>query len=189
MGKSVVFLAQSRSAPSIAEQRTKCAGPDDEVILAGDVRFTDLVKATVRNRHILRTGDRLKLYDLNSLLLAPGSLVRMLTRLLRTGVTIEICAEGLEIAPDTADPVFRMLVLLDNQQRALHAVRTHGPDVKTGRKAVLKDGQWPEIKATLADKSSSPGALASQLGVGRTTLFNFIRRMKAAEVSAEKAVD
>jgi DNA invertase Pin-like site-specific DNA recombinase len=189
MGKSVVFLAQSKFSPSIADQRAKCAGPDDEVILAGDVRFTDLVKATVRNKHTLRSGDRLKLYDLNSLILATGSLVRLLTRLLRSGVTIEICSEGLEIKPDAGDAVFRALTLLDNQQRAVHAVRTHGPDVKTGRKAVLKDEQWAEIRALLADKKQSPTAVATQYGVGRTTLFNFIRRMKAADGSGEKAVD
>ena len=189
MGKTVVFLAQNKFSPPIAEQRAKCVGADDEVILAGDVRFTDLVKPTVRNRHTLRSGDRLKLYELNSLILAPGSLVRLLTRLLRTGVTIEICTEGLEITPDAGDPVFRTLVLLDNQQRALHAVRTHGPEVKTGRKAVLKDEQWTEVKALLAEKSGSPGAVASRLGVGRTTLFNFIKRMKAAENSAEEAIE
>ena len=113
----------------------------------------------------------------------------MLTRLLRKGVTIEICTESLEITPDAGDPVFRTLALLDNQQRALHAVRTHGPEVKAGRKAVLKDEQWTEIKAMLAEKSGSPGAVASRLGVGRTTLFNFIRRMKAAEDSTEEAIE
>jgi hypothetical protein len=92
MGKSVVFLAQSKFGPSLAEQRAKCVGPGDEVILAGEVRFTDLVKPTIRNRHTLRAGDRLRLYDLNSLILATSSLVRLLTKLLRTGVTIVICA-------------------------------------------------------------------------------------------------
>jgi hypothetical protein len=188
MGKSVVFLAQSKFSPSIAAQRAKCAEPDDEVILAGDVRFTDLVKATVRNKHMLRSGDRLKLYDLNLLIMAPGSLVRLLTSLLRNGVTIELCAEHLVITPEADDPVFRAVVLLDNQQRAVHAVRTHGPEVKTGRKTVLKDDQWADITAMLAGKTSL-AAIASQYGVGRTTLFNFVRRMRATEGSGEKAID
>ena len=155
MGKTVVVLAQNKFSPPIVEQRAKCVGADDEMIFAGDVRFTDLVKPTVRNRHTLRSGDRLKLYDLNSLILQPGSLVRLLTRLLRTGVTIEICTERLEITPDAADPVFRTLVLLDNQQRALHAVRTYGPVVKTGRKAVLKDEQWTFERLALNFASSA----------------------------------
>lgn len=189
MGKSVVFLAQSKFSPSIAEQRAKCAGPDDEVILAGDVRFTDLVKPTVRNKHMLRSGDRLKLYDLNSLILETGSLVRLMTRLLRSGVTIEICAEGLEIKPSADDLVFRTLTLLADQQSAIHAVRTHGPDVKTGRKSVLKDEQWSDIRAELADKKTSPAELAARYRVGRTTMFNFVRRMKAVDDSGEKTVD
>lgn len=188
MAKSVVFLAQSKFSPSIADQRAKCVGPDDDVILAGEVRFADLVKATVRNKHMLRSGDRLKLYDLNSLILASGSLVRLLTRLLRNGVTIELCAENLVITPEADDPVFRTMVLLDNQQRAVHAVRTHGPEVKTGRKAVLKDDQWADITALLGAKTPL-AAIASQYGVGRTTLFNFVRRMRAADESGEKAVD
>jgi DNA invertase Pin-like site-specific DNA recombinase len=80
------------------------------------------------------------------------------------------------------------LVLLDSQQRAVHAVRTHGPDVKTGRKTVLQAEQWAEIRALL-DVGASPAKVAAQYGVGRTTLFNFARRMKAADVSGEKAVD
>lgn len=185
MGKSVVFLAQTRFSPTIEEQQAKCAAPGDEVILAGDLRFADLVKNNIRNSKTLRAGDRLKFYDLNSLIIAPGSLVRLLTRLLRIGVTIEICSEDLVIQPDGSDPIFHCLTLLDNQQRALHTIRTHGPDVKAGRKRALKDSQWPEIKALLAERQNSLAKVAEQYGVGRTTLFHFTKRMSLHEQSAE----
>ncbi len=188
MGKTVVFLTSGKSAPPIEDQKALCLAPGDEVILAGDVRFTDLMRATARSSGRLQAGDHLKFYDLNSLILATGSLVRLLTKLLRAGVTIEICSERLIIRPEQGDAACRLLALLDKQHRAVHAARTQGSAGKAGRKQLLKDEQWPAIRALLADHGHSLGQVAAQYGVGRTTLFNFSKRMQALE-SAQQAID
>lgn len=181
MARTVVFLSESRYSDPIAVQREACAAPGDRVILSNEVRFSDLVKATIRNNELLGRGDRLRLYDLQSIMISTGTLVRILTKLLTAGVTIEISSEQLVIEPVEGDPVFAILRLLNGQKRALHAVRTHAPEVKIGRKHALADDQWPQIRELVDARATSLGKIAAGLGVGRTTLFNFVKRMRSME--------
>lgn len=189
LGKTIVFLAESRFSPPLADQRKLCVASGDRLVLASDVRFTDLTKATARHRRWLERGDRLKLYDLNSLGLAQQTVIRMLTKLLQSGIIVEIVSEDLIATPEPGDPTFRCLALLDAQQRAVHAIKIHQPDGVRGRKNALKDEQWPAIKAQLDAPDVQVAKVAAALGVGRTTLHRFVTRMRAAETSAEKAVD
>jgi len=186
LGKTVVFLAESKFSAALADQKTRCVEDGDEIVLASKVRFSDLLKGTARHRRILEPGDRLKLFDLNSLVLAQQTLIRILTKLLRAGITIEIVSEDLVFTPETDDPMFRCLALLDAQQRATHAIKIHQPDAVRGRKNALKDDQWPAIKAELDAPDVKVAEVATKLGVGRTTLHRFVTRMRAAEGSPEK---
>jgi hypothetical protein len=187
LGKSVVYLVESKFSPTLAEQENVCAAPGDEVILGSEVRFTDLMKPTSRHRRLLVSGDRLKLYDLNSQVLAQQTLIRVLTKLLKAGITVEIVAEKMVFSPQADDPGFRCLALLDGQSRAAHATKVHEPDAVRGRKTALKEAQWPMIKAQLEAPDARVAEVASGLGVGRTTLFRFVTRMREAEGSEEKA--
>lgn len=185
--KSVLYLSQTQFSPTVEEQRERFAAPGDIVHYASEVSFASVLGGPKHNA-IVEAGDRLKLYDLNSFAFPQATLVRMLTKLLRAGIVVEICSAGLVIQPEDADPYMRLLMLLDAQQRALHAVRTHAPEVKAGRKHAIKPELWPEISALIAGKVPSQ-EIADRYGVGRTTLFNYVKRMKAQQSSAEERFD
>jgi len=176
LGKSVAFLAQTPGSATIENQQS-CLSPDDIEVLAGRKTFSQLSELLERKGIGLEAGDRVKVHDLSCLAIATPMLVRAITKLLRNGVSFEICTPQITIEPDADDKLHAMLDALDNHYRHLHGIKTHPAEMSSpGRKQLLRPDKLPEIR----EKLSAPGAtatdVAQELGVARSTLFNYLER-------------
>ena len=176
MARTILFLAETKASPTIAEQRARCAEADDLIIEAGRISFADLADLTERRGVELKPGDTLKLYDFNCLLVSTGTLIRYLVKFLKHGITVVVHAEGLVLRPEADQPLTRLLTMLDDHRRKVHGVRTHGPEVKAGRKPRLHAAQLPAIRRMLEEEGKSQGAVAQEMGISRTTLYAFLKR-------------
>lgn len=175
LAKTVLFLAETNRSPSIEEQRALCEHEGDLLVPAGTVSFLDLPKVLARSGNKLERGDKIKIYDLACLPIQTMTLVRMMQKLLRQGIAIEFCAQKITIEPDADTELFRLIGMLDQHWRQIHGMKTHSPDAKVGRKALLTEDQLPAIKAMI-EAGATVSAAAKDLGVGRTTLFDFLQR-------------
>ncbi|MGY2734699.1 recombinase family protein [Sphingomonas sp. UYP23] len=176
MGKTVAFLAQTPGSATIEDQRL-CLNPGDLEMLAGRKTFNQLADLLDRKGIGLAAGDRVKVYDLSCLALATPMLIRTLTKLLRNGVSVEICTPKIVIEPCADDKLHTMLDALDSHYRHIHGIKTHPAEMSPpGRKRLLGPDKLPEIR----EKLSAPGAtatdVAQELGVARSTLFNYLER-------------
>lgn len=181
MPTNVLFLAETNRSPSIAEQRALCEAKGDLIVDAGQVSFLDLPRKLAREGHELTRGDRIKVYDFSCLPINTMTLVRMMVKVLRKGVAIEFCAIGITILPDEEHgELFRLIAALDQHWRRVHGMKTRAGVSKPGRKARVTDEQLPEIRKRLAASGVTVASLAEELGVGRTTLFAFLRRHRNA---------
>ena len=176
MGKTVAFLAQTPGSATIENQQS-CLNPSDIEVLAGRKTFNQLAELLERKGIGLQAGDRVKVYDLSCLDLATPMLVRALTKLLRGGVSFEICTPQIVVEPCADDKLHAMLDALDSHYRHQHGIKTHPAEMSPpGRKRLLGPDKLPEIR----EKLSAPGAtatdVAQELGVARSTLFNYLER-------------
>ncbi len=76
--------------------------------------------------------------------------------------------------------MFRLVAALDNHWRRVHGMKTHSSDSKPGRKPRLTDDQLPDIRQMLDMRGATVASVAKSLGVGRTTLFDFLQRHRDA---------
>ncbi|WP_176599426.1 Hin recombinase [Sphingobium sp. 15-1] len=186
MANTFLFLAETNLSPSIAEQRKACEAAGDVIVEAGRISFLDLPKKLEQSGFELGHGDRIKIYDFTCLPVNTATLVRMLVKLLGKGVAIEFSAALIVLDPDgDNDEALRLLVALDSHWRRVHGMKTHPPHIKTGRKPRLKADQLPKIQAMLAAEGATYNSVASELGLARSTVFEFVKRHKpvAAEAS------
>lgn len=176
--KSILFLAQTRNSPTIAEQLAACGAPGDLIVEAGRLSLGRLAERLARKGMALQGGDRLKIYDLSCLAISTTTLIRIFVNMLRSGVTIEICRPGIKIVPgENPSDLQQLLESLDAHWRLIHGLKTHGEtQAKIGRKARLSDDQLPAIRDMLRQPGATTSAVARSLGVGRTTLFDFLKR-------------
>lgn len=179
MPKNVLFLAETSKSPTIAEQRAAYEEEGDLLVEAGPIGFHDLPKALARAGDGLEAGDTIKVYDLACIPINTVTLVRMMAKLLRQGVAIRLYKPAVTITPDEKADAFRLLDALDHHWRLIHGMKTHAADSKPGRKALLADDQLSDIRAMLEMKGATVASVAKKLGVGRTTLFDFLQRHKA----------
>ena len=70
----------------------------------------------------------------------------------------------------------RLIALLDQHWRHLHGMKTHPNQSKPGRKARLHPDQLVEIRTRLSQPGATVTSVARDLNIGRTTLFDFLRR-------------
>lgn len=180
MSTNVLFLAETNQSPSIMEQRAACEAEGDLIVDAGQVSFLDLPRKLAKEGHELVRGDKIKVYDLTCLPINTMTLVRMMVKVLRRGIAIEFCAPGITIQPDAGSDLYRLIAALDNHWRRVHGMKTHASDSKPGRKPLLTDDQLPDIRSMLDADGETVGSVAKKLGVGRTTLFDFLQRHKDA---------
>ena len=175
LAKSILFVAAVRGSPSIDEQRDACAEPDDLIVEAGRLGLTELAERLARKGLAFTPGDTLKIYDLSCIAISTNTLVRVLTRTLEAGVSIRICRPGIVIAPGSEAEA--LITLLDQHWRFIHGMKTHdGAKAKTGRKPVLVSEQLPHVRDLLAKTGATTASVARELGVGRTSLFAFLKR-------------
>ena len=174
LSTTVAFLAECQDSATIDEQRA-CLHPDDHVVVAGKESFNKLTDLLAQNGIRLRAGDRIKIYDLSCITLSTTTLVRTMTKMLRSGITFEIITSGIVIEPGADDKLHALLDALDGHHRYLHGIKTHPAD-RRGRRFILGPDQLPEIRAKLDKPGATTAGVAQELGVARSTLFNYLDR-------------
>ena len=136
----------------------------------------------------LKAGDQVKIYSLSCLALSTTGLIRVLTNLLRDGISIQIAEPAIVINPREAAQKHELLDALDVHYRHLHGIKTHPPDMK-GRKRILGLDQLPAIRALLDEPGATATEVAQHLGVARATLFNYLVRHEAQRPRGSKKAD
>lgn len=176
MAKTVAFLAQTPGSATIAEQKA-CLGPNDIPVLAGRSSFNKLSEILARNNMALKPGDHVRVHSLSCLALATTMLIRALTKLLESGISIQIMEPAMVIHPRGEEQKHALLSALDAHYRHVHGVKTHPVGTAPqGRKRVLEPDQLPAIRALLDKPGSTATEVAQELGVARSTLFNYLAR-------------
>ncbi|WP_029625568.1 helix-turn-helix domain-containing protein [Sphingomonas sp. PAMC 26605] len=176
MGKSVAFLAETPGSPTIESQQL-CLNPDDIEVLAGRKTFNQLTELLERKGIGLEAGDRVKVHDLSCLAIATPMLVRAIAKLLRNGVSFEICTPRIVVEPGVDDKLHAMLDALDTHYRHIHGIKTHPAEMSPpGRKRLLGPDKLPEIRKRLSAPGATATDVAQELGVARSTLFNYLER-------------
>ena len=180
MSKTVAFLAECQGSATIDEQKASLA-LDDQIVLAGRRSFAKLPDLLAHNGMGLAPGDRVKVYDLSCINLSTTNLVRTLTKLLDRGVTFEIISRSIVIRPAVDDKLRALLETLDGHYRHVHGIKTHPVDTAPqGRKRLLGLDQLPDIRARLDRPGATATDVAQELGVARSTLFNYLERFDPA---------
>jgi hypothetical protein len=176
LGKSVAFLAQTPGSATIENQQS-WLNPDDIEVLAGRKTFSQLSELLERKGIGLEAGDRVKVHDLSCLAIATPMLVRAIAKLLRNGVSFEICTPRIIVEPGADDKLHAMLDALDSHYRHLHGIKTHPAEMSSpGRKQLLGPDKLPEIRERLSAPGATATDVAQELGVARSTLFNYLER-------------
>lgn len=179
--KIILFVAETNKSASILEQIERCGGDADLIIEGGKTSIMKLADRLAKDGKALQAGDRLRIYDLSCISINTTSLIRFFSDLLDDGIAIECAMPPIVIEPDAGNDLFRLVHALDSHWRQVHGMKTHPSDAKTGRKPLLSEDQLPEIRERLALPGATVAKVAKTLGVGRTTLFDFLQRHKEPE--------
>ena len=183
MPNNVLLLVETNRSPSMEEQRAACEADGDLIVDAGAVSFTDLPKQLARHGLELKQGDKIKIYDFNCLPVSVSTLLRLMSKILGMGIAIEFCRPGITIGGENRD-LSRLVIELDQHCRHVHGLKRQAHDSKAGRKPTLADDQLPEIRRLLAVERATVSSVARELGVGRSTLFDYLKRHKEADAEA-----
>jgi DNA invertase Pin-like site-specific DNA recombinase len=173
---TVAFLAETPGSASVQSQET-CLKPEDLRIFAGRKTFNQLGDILARKGIRLAPGDRVKVHDLSCLSQTTPMLIRAVAKLLKAGVSFELCSPAIVIEPNGDDRLHTLLDALDTHYRHMHGIKTHPPEMaQAGRKRILSPDKLPEIRAKLNEPGATTTDVAKALGVGRSTLFNYLER-------------
>jgi hypothetical protein len=172
----VAFLAETPGSATIEDQQS-CLSPTDLPVFAGRKTFNQLEELLDREGIRLGRGDRVKVHDLSCLSLTTPMLIRVVAKLLKGGISFEICSPKIVIEPDGEDRLHAMLDALDSHYRHMHGIKTHPPEMaQPGRKRLLDPDKLPEIRDRLSQPGATATDVAQALGVARSTLFNYLER-------------
>ena len=139
--------------------------------------FNQLSELLARNGMALKSGDCVKVYDLPCLSLSTTVLIRAVTKLLNDGVSFKIIKRGVVLQPGKNEIGHVLLDALDGHYRHLHGLKTHPVDTAPqGRKRLLAPDQLPDIRKMLDRPGATTTTVAQELGVARSTLFNYLDR-------------
>jgi hypothetical protein len=176
LSRIVAFIAQTPGSATIEDQQA-CLEPSDLQVLAGRRTFGQLEDLLALKGIRLGKGDRVKVHDLPCLDIATPMLVRAVVKLLKQGVTFEVCTPKIVIEPSGDDKVHAMLEALDSHYRHMHGIKTHPREMApAGRKRLLDPSKLPEIQAKLNEPGATQAEVAQSLGVSRSTLFNYLEK-------------
>ncbi|GMN04466.1 hypothetical protein MTsPCn3_31970 [Erythrobacter sp. MTPC3] len=177
--KIVAYLAEGPSAPQVADGDESWTDGAAIAISSGDKSFFDLMRRPLSpSGERIEAGDTIRIYDWTCIDLETTTLVRTLFKYVSAGVTVEIFRPRLSFAANSDDAAFRMLAGLDEHWRHKHGEKTHKKHPKVGRKPLLQDDDLPKIRAMLEESGANVTNVAKKLGVGRSTLFDFLDRHK-----------
>lgn len=176
MSRTVAYLSECQGSATIDDQKA-CLGPDDYVVVADRQSFNKLGDLLARHGIKLVAGDRIKVYDLSCITLSTTTLIRTITKMLGRGIAFEIVSAGVVIEPKADDKLHALLGALDGHYRYLHGIKTHPVETASrGRRRILDPDKLPEIRAKLNEPGATASDVARELGVARSTLFNFLDR-------------
>jgi DNA invertase Pin-like site-specific DNA recombinase len=176
LSTTVAFLAETQGSASIEEQKARFQ-PDDQLVLAGRRGFDKLTELLAHHGLHLGPGDRIKVYDLSCIALSTTTLIRVLAKMLRAGISFEIVSAGIVLEPTAGNELHALLNALDGHSRHVHGIKTHPADTAPqGRKRLLDPKQLPDIRAKLEKAGATATDVALELGVARSTLFNYLER-------------
>ena len=173
---TIAFLAETQGSASVRDQQT-CLKADDIQVFAGRKTFSQLGDILARMGIRLTAGDRVKVHDLSCLSLTTPMLIRAVAKLLKAGVSLELCSPAIVIQPNGADQLHTLLDALDTHYRHIHGIKTHPKEMaQSGRKRLLDPDMLSAIRAKLDKPGATTTNVASSLGVARSTLFNYLER-------------
>jgi hypothetical protein len=176
LNTSVAFLAETPGSATIEDQQSWLS-PTDLPVFAGHKTFNQLEELLDREGIRLGRGDRVKVHDLSCLSLTTPMVIRVVAKLLKGGISFEICSPKIVIEPDGEDRLHDMLDALDSHYRHMHGIKTHPPEMaQPGRKRLLDPDKLPEIRDRLSQPGATATDVAQALGVARSTLFNYLER-------------
>ena len=176
MGTTVAFVAETQGSASIDDQKASLHA-DDHVVLAGRKGFDKLIELLAQRGIHLGHGDRVKVFDLSCIALSTTTLTRVLAKMLRAGISVEIVSAGVVLDTVMDERLLALLILLDGHSRHVHGIKTHPANTAPqGRKRLLDPDQLPDIRARLEQPGATATEVAGALGVARSTLFNFLER-------------
>lgn len=188
MGKIVAFLAECQGSPTIEDQKAAMAA-EAHILIAGRQSFNKLGDLLARGGIRLEAGDRVVVYDLSCITLSTSTLVRIISRLLRNGMSFEIVSAGIIIGPAGDDKLYGLIRALDGHYRHLHGLKTRPEAASRGRKLLLDPNDLAAIKAKLSRPGATATGVAQDLGVSRSTLFNFLERYDLDRICGDKKID
>lgn len=178
LNTTVAIIAETPGSATLEEQRA-CLNPDDIVVLAGKRAFNTLAELLTKRGLSLKSGDRVRLFDLSCLALSTVILIRMLAKLLKAGITVEIIQPGITLEPHDEGQKHALLTAIDNHYRHVHGIKSHMTETGArGRRRLLTSEQLPDIRERLAQPGATQESVALELGVARSTLFNFLERVE-----------
>lgn len=132
----------------------------------------------------VREGDTVRVYSMDRLARSLADLVSLVTEMTGDGVTVEFVKERLNFAPGKSDPYaeFQMHVLgavaqleraIIRERRAEGIAKAKAKGIYKGRKPALSAEQVAEARERIA-AGVPKAAVARDLGVGRSTLHNYL---------------
>ena len=173
----VAFLAETPGSATIEEQKAQ-VDPDDFVVVTENRSFSQLADLLAQAGVPLQVGDRIKIHALNCLGLSTDMLVRAFSKLLQSGVCIELLNPPLVIEAGQSDGHL-LIDALDGHYRHIHGLKTHPTERgQKGRRPVLTPEQIPLIRARMAEPGVTASIVAKELGIGRSTLFGYLERFE-----------
>lgn len=188
MGKIVAFLAECQGSATIDDQKA-AMHPEALIVVAGRQSFNKLGDLLARSGLHLEAGDRVVVYDLSCITLATPTLIRLIGRMLSRGIAFEIVSAGVVIEPAIDDKLQALIRALDGHHRYLHGLKTHPETASRGRKRLLDPDDLPAIKLKLELPGATATDVAQDLGVSRSTLFNFLERYDPDRTGRSKKIN
>lgn len=177
MSSRIYYIAETGSSVTADEQVESGYEIGDTLVYSGRSSFSDTLKHLARNGQALKAGDTLKIYDLSCLPENTMTLIRVFQKILSEGFSIEIQKHGLILSGDPArNKLGTFVAMLNEHWGHLHGIKSHPPDSRPGRKVRITIEQLPDIRERLSVKGATVSSVARDIGVGRSTLFDFLRR-------------
>lgn len=177
MSSRIYYIAETGSSVTADEQVESGYVTGDTIVYSGRSGFPDILKRLSRHGQTLKAGDTLKIYDLSCFPDNTMTLIRAFRKILSEGVSIEIHKPGLILSGDPVkNELGTFVAMLDHHWSHIHGIKSHPPDSRPGRKVRITIEQLPDIRKRLSAKGATVSSVARDIGVGRSTLFDFLRR-------------
>lgn len=131
----------------------------------------------------LRPGDTLVVWRLDRLAGSVSELIRIVTTLLRDrGINFRSLTENIDTSTAAGNMFFQIAAVFAEYERNLLIERTRAGLAAArargrlgGRPKVLSAKQVQVARALARENTVSMGDIAAQLGIGRTTLYKYLR--------------